>query len=105
MTVFDQKCQFLTKNDDLLIKYAYFLKNKSTKRRGGVPLAKIKKIKNDLLLNKCPEQIIFMKITKMVTCSRICLKRSGRGRRQRRRKNFPRPSKSHPPLTQGQHIP
>ena len=48
MTVFDQKCQFLTKNEDFLIHYAYFLKNKSTKVRGYVPLAKILGGKNDL---------------------------------------------------------
>ena len=41
MLVFDKKCQFFTKNDDFVtkyddffIKYVYFLKNKSTKRRG-----------------------------------------------------------------------
>ena len=48
MQVFDKKCQILTENDDYLIKYAYFLKTKSTKRRGGVPSAKILGGKNDL---------------------------------------------------------
>ena len=48
MTVFDQKCQFLTKNDDFLIKYAYFFKNENTKVRAGMPSAKILGGKNDL---------------------------------------------------------
>ena len=48
MPVFDKKCQILTENDDYFIKYAYFLKTKSTKRRGGVPSAKILGVKNDL---------------------------------------------------------
>ena len=32
---------FFIKNDDCLITYAYFLKNKSTKVRAGMPSAKI----------------------------------------------------------------
>ena len=34
ITFFYKKCQFFTNEDDFLIKYAYFLKNKSTKVRG-----------------------------------------------------------------------
>ena len=48
MLVFDKKYQFFTKYDDFVTKYddffikhVYFLKNKSTKRRGYVPSAKI----------------------------------------------------------------
>ena len=48
ITVFDKKYQFLFKNDDYLIKYAYFLKNKSTKVRGVRPSAKILGGINDL---------------------------------------------------------
>ena len=48
MPVFYQKCQILTENDDYFIKYAYFLETKSTKRRGGVPSAKILGGENDL---------------------------------------------------------
>ena len=48
MPVFDKKCQILTENDDFLIKYSYFLKNKSTKRRGGVPSAKVLWGENEL---------------------------------------------------------
>ena len=64
MTVFDQKCQFLLKNDDVLIKYAYFLKNKSTKVRGYVPSANILGGENDLKTKNDPKSQIFMKITK-----------------------------------------
>ena len=39
---------FFTTNDDFLIKYAYFLKNKSMKVRGYVPSAKILGGKNEL---------------------------------------------------------
>ena len=48
MSVFDKKCQILIENDDLLIKYSYFLENKSTKVRAGMPSAKILGGKNDL---------------------------------------------------------
>ena len=41
ITVFDKTCQFLLENDDYLIKYVYFLKNKSIKVRGVRPSAKI----------------------------------------------------------------
>ena len=48
MSVVDKKCQILIENDDYLIKYAHYLKNRSTKRRGGVPSAKILGGENDL---------------------------------------------------------
>ena len=42
MSVFDQKWQFFfSKNDDYLITYAYFLQNKNTKVRAGMPSAEI----------------------------------------------------------------
>ena len=105
MSVFDQKFQFLTKNDNFLIKYAYFLKNKTTKRRGGVPSAEIQNWKTTFFKINVPKSNFQKKWLKLMIFSRICLKRSGRGRRRRRRKNFPRASKSRPPRTQGQHIP
>ena len=52
MSVFDQKWQFLTKKDDYLITYAYFLPNKNTKVRAGMPSAKILGGKNDLYKKK-----------------------------------------------------
>ena len=59
--------------------------------------------------NKISQNVSFWwKWLEITTFSRNCLKSSGRGRRRRRRrrrKNFPRASKSHPPRTQGQHIP
>ena len=58
MSVFDKKLQFFTKNDNFLLTYAYFLKNESTKRRGGVPSAKILGEKNDLY-KKNPRKSVF----------------------------------------------
>ena len=58
MTVFDKKCQFLIENDDYLLTYAYFLKNKSTKVRGYVPSAKILGGKNEIK-KKWPEITVF----------------------------------------------
>ena len=59
ITVFDKKCQFLLENDDFLITYVYFLKNKSTKVRGGTAFGKNSFLKNDLLKNKCPQKSVF----------------------------------------------
>ena len=66
MCVFTKKCQFFTKNDDFVtkyndffIKYVYFLKNKSTKVRGGTAFGENSFLKNDLLKNKCPQKSAF----------------------------------------------
>ena len=59
MTVFDKKYQFLLENDDYLIKYVYFLKNKSTKVRGGAAFGENSFLRNDLLKNKCPQKSVF----------------------------------------------
>ena len=41
-----------------MIKYAHYLKNKSTKQRGGVPSAKILGGENDLF-DECPRKSVF----------------------------------------------
>ena len=58
MPVFDKKCQFLLENDDYLIKYAYFLKNKALKC-GGTAFGENSWGKKRPLKTKCPKMSVF----------------------------------------------
>ena len=57
---------FLTKHDDFLIKCLHFLKNKSTKRQGCVPSAKIQFSKTTFK-KKCPKLSFSLKMIKNMT--------------------------------------
>ena len=55
-----------TTHDDFFIKYLHFLKNKSTKRQGCVPSAKIQFWKTTFKNNKCPKRSFSLKWLKMM---------------------------------------
>ena len=62
IAVFYNKCQFLNKGDDFLVKYAYFLKQKNTKQRGGVPSAEIQNWKTTFLKINVPRIHFCMRV-------------------------------------------